>query len=78
MAVLFVLRRQGTASLAGLRPTRGATPRRLEVIERLPLSAQHSLHLIRLDGRTLLLGLYPGGCNLLTAAEADRNLESPQ
>jgi flagellar biogenesis protein FliO len=35
------------------------------VIDRLALTPQHSLHLVRLADRTLLVGLSPQGCNLL-------------
>ena len=77
-AVLYLLRRQGTATFGGLRRTRGTVLRRLEVIERMPLTAQHSLHLVRFDDRTILLALYPGGCNLLTAAGEDRRREAAQ
>ncbi len=45
-------------------------PPRLEVIDRLPLTQHHSLHLIRLADRTLLIGLSPNGCNLLESARS--------
>jgi flagellar biogenesis protein FliO len=58
------LRRRGLAHLRrGMRLRR--SPRRLEAIERLPLTAQHSLHLVRMDGRSLLIGVSPTGCALL-------------
>jgi hypothetical protein len=41
--------------------------RRLETIERLPLSPQHTLHLVRLDSRTMLVAAGPNGCTLLDA-----------
>jgi flagellar biogenesis protein FliO len=61
---LFWLRRRGVAQFS-LPVKRGANGRRLRVLERLPLSAQHSLHLISLDGRELLIGVSPGGCTIL-------------
>jgi flagellar biogenesis protein FliO len=56
-------------------PFRGArNPRdshtRLEVLDRLVLTPHHSVHLIRLADRTLLVGLSPNGCNLLETAPA--------
>jgi len=39
--------------------------RNMEVIERLPLTPQHSLHLVRMADRFLLLGVSPAGCSLL-------------
>jgi len=55
-----------------LRPGRRwrASPRlrgreELECIGRLALTPQHSLHLVRIDNRTLLVGAGPGGVILL-------------
>jgi flagellar biosynthetic protein FliO len=65
---LWALKRKGWAS-TGLRGKREVGAPRLEVIDRLPLTQHHSLHLIRLANRTLLIGLSPSGCNLLESAE---------
>jgi flagellar biosynthetic protein FliO len=43
---------------------------RLEVVDRLVLTPHHSVHLIRLADRTLLIGLSPQGCNLLETSSA--------
>jgi len=64
---LWLLRRKGWASGVVRRGTRGDGPR-LEVIDRLALTPNHSLHLVRLADRTLLIGLSPSGCNLLESA----------
>ena len=53
----------------GLRRKRDDGTPRLEVIDRLPLTPHHSLHLVRLADRTLLIGLSPNGCNLLESAQ---------
>jgi flagellar biogenesis protein FliO len=37
----------------------------MQVIERLPLTPQHSLHLIRIDDRLIVVASGPGGCSLL-------------
>jgi flagellar biogenesis protein FliO len=37
----------------------------MEVLERLTLSPNHSLHLVAIDGRTMLVGISPSGCQLL-------------
>ena len=70
-ASLWVLRRRGIAgiSLAGR-----AAKRRLECLERMPLGPQHTLHLVRVDGRELLVAASPSGCTLLErpAAECPR------
>jgi len=41
--------------------------RRLESLERLPLTAQHTLHLVRWAGRELLIASSPSGCALVHA-----------
>ena len=65
---LWVLRRRGIASvsLAG-RPAK----RRLQCLERMPLGPQHTLHLVRLDGRELLVAASPAGCALLEKRTAE-------
>ena len=62
VATLWWLRRRGLAvPVPGRRPA----GRRLECLERLPLAPQHTLHLVRLGGRALLLASTPAGCALL-------------
>ena len=62
-ALTWVMKRKGWAAV---RPRSQRDPQtRLEVIDRLVLTPQHSVHLIRLADRTLLIGLSPNGCNLL-------------
>ena len=64
LATVFLLSKRGTVRFNFQRG--GASRnRKLEVVERLPLTPQHSLHLVRLEGRLLLLGVSPAGCNLL-------------
>lgn len=61
---LWLLKRKGYVRTSLRRSARPGQPR-LEVIDRLALTPQHSLHLVRLADRTLLVGLSPQGCNLL-------------
>src|SRR3979490_1907746 len=61
---LWLLKRKGLVRTGFRRPSRPGQPR-LEVIDRLTLTPQHSVHLIRVADRTLLVGLSPQGCNLL-------------
>jgi len=75
--LLWLARRKGLASLALRLPRRGSSgaPRQMRVIERLPLSGQHSLHLVACSGRLILVGVSPGGCSAVAefaemAAEA--------
>ena len=61
---LWLLKRKGWAHTALRRGAGDGWPR-LEIVDRLPLTPQHSLHLVRWADRTLLIGLSPNGCNLL-------------
>jgi flagellar biogenesis protein FliO len=80
-AVLFVLTLLG-AAVYGLRnkgigtilrrSSAGARQRQLESIDRLPLTPHHSLHLVRVEGRTVLIAVSPGGCSMV-----DRGAENP-
>jgi len=73
-ATLWWLRSRGLAQLASL-PAR-KTARRLESMERLALTPQHTLHLVRLGGRALLISSSPSGCALVETSEW-RELENP-
>jgi flagellar biosynthetic protein FliO len=66
-ACLWALKRRGWVRTSLPRTREDGQPR-LEVIDRLALTPHHSLHLVRLADRTLLIGLSPGGCNLLESA----------
>ncbi len=70
VAAVWLLKRKGWARISarGPRGSRADGQPRLEVIDRLVLTPQHSLHLVRLADRTLLVGLSPSGCNLLETA----------
>jgi flagellar biosynthetic protein FliO len=61
---LWWLRRRGYAQFAG-KPRSGAKGRNMRVIERLPLTPQHSLHLVRVADRTIIVAASPGGCSIL-------------
>ena len=41
-------------------------PRALETVERLALTPQHALHLVRVHGGELLVATHPQGCTLLS------------
>ena len=66
---LWWLRRKGLAQFS--RPGLGRSQRRMQVVEKLPLSPGHSLHLVRVGDRTLLVASSPGGCALLEASAGD-------
>jgi flagellar biogenesis protein FliO len=73
-AIVFVMALLGGALLL-LKKRGGATlrfpaagPRRLEVIERVSLGPQHSLHLVRPGDRMLLIATAPNSCQILDTA----------
>ncbi len=60
---LWALRRRGL--LAGRGIVRGRKAGRLEPLERLVLTPHHTLHLVRVADRALLIGAHAAGCTLL-------------
>ena len=63
--LLWMLRRGGFASLR----VGGGRPRKIESLERMALTANHSLHLVRIGEREVLLATHPQGCSLLIEHE---------
>ena len=63
-AAVWALKRRGlvTINAALVRPRAG---KKLELIERLQLTPTHSVCLIRVDERLLLIGTAPASCRLL-------------
>jgi flagellar biogenesis protein FliO len=62
---LWALRRGGSASF-GRWPRAKKRVKSIESLERLALTPQHSLHLVRIEGRELVVATHPQGCVLLT------------
>jgi flagellar biogenesis protein FliO len=60
---LYWLRSKGLAQFRGGIKLGGA--HRMKSIERLVLTPQHSLHLVVVSGRVLLIAVSPGGCSVL-------------
>jgi flagellar biogenesis protein FliO len=61
---LYLLHNKGLVRFSAKGLTDAKT-RRLQSLERLPLTAQHSLHLVRVAGRLVLIAVSPGGCSVL-------------
>jgi flagellar biogenesis protein FliO len=40
----------------------------MEVLERVPLTPQHAIHLVRVSGKVVLIGTAPSSCTVLDAA----------
>jgi flagellar biogenesis protein FliO len=66
---LWKLRRAGSP-LALRTPWRrnAGGARAIESVERLALTPQHALHLIRVQGREIVVATHPQGCTLLSNA----------
>lgn len=62
LAALWWLRRSGYAQVSRIRQPRS---RRMERLERLALSPQHTLHLVRLGDTALVVAASPSGCSLI-------------
>jgi flagellar biogenesis protein FliO len=67
-ATLWWLRRRGFAAVTGLPAMRRKSGGALEAVERLPLSATHTLHLVRAGDRAILLACSPAGCQVVESA----------
>jgi flagellar biogenesis protein FliO len=73
MALLFGAAWIAARQKKGLPLLRGAlrlrtSNRRLQLVERLPLTSSHSLHLIQFDGRPYLVATHPQGASLAAAS----------
>lgn len=69
---LLLLKKRGAASFR-VPGISSSSARRLEVVERVSLGPQHSLHLVRAGSRLLLVATAPNSCQLLTDTIADRD-----
>lgn len=74
-ALLWFLKRRGLAALS-FTPRRAGS-RRMEVLERVPLTPQHSLHLVRVSDKFLLIGTAPSSCTLLNEPILKEQASSP-
>jgi flagellar biogenesis protein FliO len=65
---LWKLRRGGAGTVNFRAPWRksGGAARALESVERLALTPQHALHLVRVQGQEIVVATHPQGCTLLS------------
>ena len=71
--LLWLLKNRGFAYTRG--PARRKAGQHLESIARLPLTPQHSVHLVRVSDHAVLLALSPAGCTLVERVEWNGNSE---
>jgi len=65
VTALYLLKQRGIVRFTGARVTGGAD-RVVKVIERVPLTAQHTVHLVQIGQRRVLISSSPGSCQLIT------------
>ena len=70
IALALWARNRGLAYIA--LPNRSSRSRRMEIVERLSLTQNHSLHMVSIDGKTVLLGVSPAGCQLIDPPEVTK------
>ncbi len=70
VAALWVLRRQGLATVNFALNKKLAREKLMQVIERVPLTAHHSLHLVRVQDKVILIGVSPSGCHQIESFTA--------
>jgi flagellar biogenesis protein FliO len=69
LGTVWLLRRKGLASGAPVW-NRAARPGSMQVLERLQLTSQHSLHLVRLGEQVILIGVSPATCSRIAVTAA--------
>ena len=62
---LWILRRKGLARMNLAVGGRRTGAGRIQVVDRKSLTASHSLHLVRVQDRMILIGISPGSCQAL-------------
>jgi flagellar biosynthetic protein FliO len=65
IAALYLLKQRGLARFTGLRGLAGPG-RVMKVLERVPLTAQHAVHLVQIGQRRVLIASSPRSCQLIT------------
>lgn len=65
-ATVWVFRRKGLVK-AGPLWKRPGSGKQIELVERVALTPQHSVHLVRIGDELLLVGVSPSSCSTLTA-----------
>jgi len=73
--LLWFAKRRGMASLP-LGRRRGSDARLLEVLDRVPLTPQHALHVVRVSDRIVLIATAPSACSVLDAPVSKESLAS--
>lgn len=85
LAALWWLKQRGYASGSAFAGGRligrfrsSSGNRTMQAIERLPLSATHSLHLVRVADRAILIATSPAGCQVVESHPWERMRRVPE
>ena len=73
IGALWLLRRKGLATAGFALSRRAGASRRIELVERISLTPQHSLHLVRIEDRLVLIGVSPSSCAQLDSFRMARS-----
>lgn len=65
VTALYLLKQRGLARFTGMRMLSGPD-RVMKVLERVPLTAQHAVHLVQIGQRRVLIASSPRSCQLIT------------
>ncbi len=65
VTALYLMKQKGLVRFTGARVL-GGGERMVKVIERVPLTAQHTVHLVQIGQRRVLISSSPGSCQLIT------------
>lgn len=72
MGMLYLFRRKGLAQFSGKLARVGSRSKQMQVLEKVTLSPQHSLHLVNVRNAVFLIGVSPAGCNKIALLPAAR------
>jgi flagellar biogenesis protein FliO len=73
---LYFLRAKGLARFNGRGFGRQGV-KQMQALERLSLTPHHSLHLVSVGGRTLLVAVSPGGCSVVDSISLPISTANP-
>lgn len=73
VGTLTLLRKRGLAQFSPRLHLRSSRSKEIQVIERVSLSPQHSLHLVNVRDDLFLIGTSPTGCNKIACFAASED-----
>jgi flagellar biosynthetic protein FliO len=77
IVALWFLRRKGLAKMSLAVGGRRAATGQIQVVDRKALTGTHSLHLVRVKDRLILIGVSPGSCQALHSFVAEPEIPDP-